>query len=52
MNQFLFKTFVKNYEDVKNPKVRDSYGKLAGIVGILSNGLLCLMKIIDRKSVV
>ena len=46
MNQFLFKTFVKNYEDVKNPKVRDSYGKLAGIVGILSNGLLCLMKII------
>lgn len=43
---FLFKTFIKNHEDVSNPEVRDKYGKLAGIVGIISNGILCAMKII------
>ncbi len=46
MGNFLFKKFIKNYEDVKNPEVRDSYGKLAGIVGILSNLLLCAMKML------
>ena len=46
MTHFLFKKFIPNYEDVKDPQVRDSYGKLAGIVGIVSNSLLCLMKII------
>ena len=46
MANFLFKKFIKNYEDVKDPKVRDSYGKLAGIVGILSNLLLCVMKML------
>ena len=46
MGNFLFKMFIKNYEDVKDPKVRDSYGKLAGIVGILSNLLLCVMKML------
>ena len=46
MNNRIFKTFIKDWEDIKNPKVRDSYGKLAGIVGILSNTLLCVMKIL------
>lgn len=46
MSDFLFKKFVKDFENVKDPKVRDSYGKLAGIVGIISNGILCAMKII------
>ena len=46
MGNFLFKKFIKNYEDVKNPEVRDSYGKLAGSVGILSNLLLCIMKML------
>ena len=45
MGDFLFKRFIKNYENVKDVKVRDDYGKLAGIVGIVSNGLLCAMKI-------
>lgn len=45
MNEILFKTFIKNHDDVKNPAVRDAYGKLAGIVGIMSNALLCVMKI-------
>lgn len=46
MNNFLFKKFVKDYENVKNADVRDSYGKVAGIVGILSNSMLCIMKIL------
>ena len=45
MGNFLFRRFIKNYNDVKDPKVRDSYGKLAGAVGIVSNSLLCIMKI-------
>ena len=46
MNNFLFKKFIKNHEDVNNPKVRDSYGRLAGIAGILSNAVLCFAKVI------
>ncbi len=45
MNEFLFRKLIRNYEDVKNPEVRDRYGKVAGVVGILSNTLLCAMKI-------
>lgn len=45
MHDLLFRKFIRNYEDVKNPEVRDQYGKVAGIVGILSNTLLCVMKI-------
>ena len=46
MGKFLIRKFIKNYEDVKDPKVRQTYGKFAGIVGIVSNLLLCVMKII------
>lgn len=46
MNEFLFKKFIKNYDNVKDSGVRDSYGKMAGIVGIISNSLLCAMKIL------
>lgn len=45
MRTLLIKTFVKDYENTKDPAVRESYGKLAGIVGILSNLLLCILKI-------
>ena len=41
---FIFRTFIKDYENVKEQAVRDSYGKLAGIVGIVSNIALCVMK--------
>ena len=43
---FLYKTFIKNYQDYNNPVVRTQYGKLSGIVGIISNLLLCAIKII------
>lgn len=46
MNNLIFRTFIKDWENVKDPKVRDKYGKLAGVVGILSNTLLCVMKIL------
>ena len=45
MNNFIFRHFIKDWENVKEPKVRDRYGKVAGVVGILSNALLCAMKI-------
>lgn len=41
----IFKAFVSYWENVKDRQVRDSYGKVAGIVGILSNLLLCALKI-------
>lgn len=46
MANFLAKLFIKDHEKIGDSAVRKQYGKLAGIVGILSNGLLCAMKII------
>lgn len=46
MGKFLVKIFIKNHEDTENPKVRESYGKFAGAVGIISNLILCIMKIL------
>lgn len=40
------KMFIKNYKDYNNPQVRFAYGKMCGIVGIISNFLLCGIKII------
>lgn len=45
MRKFLIKMFIKDYQNVKDPNVRQSYGKLAGAVGIISNGFLCIIKI-------
>ena len=46
MMDLLFKTFIKNYKDIKDPKVRDAYGKFSSVVGIISNAILCVMKIL------
>ncbi|MBC2578826.1 cation diffusion facilitator family transporter [Clostridium sp. DJ247] len=40
ISNFLIKKFIREYSDVKNKKVRDKYGYLGGIVGILVNVLL------------
>ncbi|HPF19471.1 MAG TPA: cation diffusion facilitator family transporter [Bacillota bacterium] len=45
MKDFLIRHFVTDYENTKDPKVREDYGKLAGIVGIFSNLILCGFKI-------
>lgn len=46
MTDFLCRIFVKNSENTKDPAVRESYGKLAGVVGIISNAILCAAKIL------
>lgn len=46
MTSLLIKRFIKNYEDTEEPSVRSAYGKLAGIVGIVCNVVLFVMKII------
>lgn len=40
LSEFLIRRFIKNYEDIENPKVRDKYGYLGGTIGILINVLL------------
>ncbi len=40
ISNFLIKKFIANYFDVKNKKVREKYGYLGGIVGIVVNLLL------------
>lgn len=45
MTTLLLKLFVKNFEDVKNKDVRNSYGKLSGVVGIIANVFLSVCKI-------
>jgi len=42
----LIKKFVRNYEYIKNPIVRESYGKFSSILGIICNVLLCTSKIL------
>ena len=45
ISNFLVRSFIKNSEDVKNPKVRKTYGTLGGIVGIIVNIILFLVKL-------
>ncbi|MCQ2483403.1 MAG: cation diffusion facilitator family transporter [Clostridia bacterium] len=46
MMTFLIKKFIKNYENTSDFKVRNSYGKLTSIVGIIFNVLLFAGKFI------
>lgn len=45
MGSLLIKLFIKNPDKTDGPDVREQYGKFAGVVGIVSNLLLCLMKV-------
>ena len=45
MQKLLVKLFIKDYQNVTDSKVRGKYGSLSGIVGIISNLLLCSVKI-------
>lgn len=44
MTDLIVKTFIKDYKNVADPKVRMQYGILSGCVGIALNVVLCLMK--------
>ena len=46
MIQFLVNHFIPDHENVTDPKVRSRYGTLSGIVGIICNVLLFLVKFI------
>ena len=46
MGKLLIRIFVKDHENTDDPKVRERYGKFAGVVGIVSNLILCIMKIL------
>ena len=45
MGKFLVRLFVKDYKKTKDPVVRERYGRLIAVVGILSNLLLSGAKI-------
>lgn len=45
MTEFLIHKFIPNAEDVYNPMVRERYGRLASIVGMLCNAFLCTLKL-------
>lgn len=45
MTNLLARLFIKDYKNTDNYKVREQYGKLAGITGIITNLLLFAMKI-------
>lgn len=46
MTDWLVKLFIKNYENIGSTQVRAEYGKLAGIVGIISNVFLFAVKLV------
>lgn len=46
MKEYLWKTFVKDYENYKDPEVRAGYTKLTGVLGVIVNSLLCIAKIV------
>ena len=46
MSTFLFRTFIKDYENTSDPAVRERYGNFTSIVGIISNIVLCAVKIL------
>ena len=46
MTQLLLRLFVKNPEDLSDPKTRTSVGSLSGVVGIVCNLLLFTLKLV------
>lgn len=45
MTNLLLKLFIKDYQNTADARVRQAYGKLAGVVGIVTNLLLFAFKI-------
>ena len=46
MTNILIRLFIKDYENIDNPLVRENYGKFASVLGIATNLLLFIIKII------
>ncbi len=45
MTKLIIRTFIKNYKNTEDVAVRASYGKLAGVLGIVCNALLFALKL-------
>lgn len=45
MINFLIKVFIKDYDNVRDSNVREAYGTLGSIVGIIANAVLSISKI-------
>jgi len=43
---FFAKLFIKDYEDTESPAIREKYGLLSGIVGIIVNLILAVLKFV------
>lgn len=46
MKEFMWRKFVKDYENIKDSEVRGRYTKLTGTLGIIVNSVLCVIKIV------
>ena len=46
LSELLIHRFIKDYENIENPKVRDKYGYLGGTIGIVTNLLLAGSKFV------
>lgn len=46
MTKLLIRLFIKDYKNTSEPKVRAAYGKMSGAVGIASNIMLSILKVI------
>lgn len=46
MTKLIVRLFIKDYQNTSNPFVRQKYGKLSGIVGIITNMFLTIIKIV------
>lgn len=45
MTKYLVSHFIKNYKETEKAKVRTAYGTLAGVVGIIANFILFVVKL-------
>lgn len=46
MTDILIRLFIRDHENTENAQVRENYGKFAGVVGIATNFILFMIKII------
>ncbi len=46
MESLFAKAFIKDYKNTTDSKVRNAYGKMCGIVGIITNIIICAVKIV------
>lgn len=51
MIQIVIRKFIKNYENVNDKLVRESYGVLAGVLGIICNMSLFILKLLIGLSI-